>query len=435
MSSFHFFHHPNAQARDQETGLQTLDSIPSWSNNGIHDDDLDLGPPSPPNTYFFASSATHSCDFCAHSDFDSDSGSGSDSDCFPDEEDQMNFVTDLFASGEEEYAADDRDSVSNPFLDSEIDDANLRSSDGRAGFGSSYADELGFGSRVEFALASELNDDTSVTRSAGSSTGGLRVVGIESESDSDVDQDVDRVFHEDAIHPFGDSDIPLFWDCLGFEEQRARTEELEWEQVDERVDERESLSSIIDRIEELSVSSEVSSNEETHDIGEEVVRSLEWEILLAVNNLARSHEFDHEDDSDGVSYLAFGDDYIPTDEYETLFGQFVQNESVHKGSPPAAKAVMENLPSVVLTKEELEENHVVCAVCKDEILVEETVTRLPCCHHYHGDCIVPWLCIRNTCPVCRYELPTDNVDYEQRKIQSGGLGLPQDLQVIVNFQL
>ncbi|KAJ1394740.1 Zinc finger, RING-type [Sesbania bispinosa] len=77
----------------------------------------------------------------------------------------------------------------------------------------------------------------------------------------------------------------------------------------------------------------------------------------------------------------------------------------------------ENLPSVVVTQQDVDNNNALCAVCKDEFGVGEEVKQLPCSHRYHGDCIVPWLGIRNTCPVCRYEFPTDDAEYELRRVQ------------------
>ncbi|XP_059641828.1 uncharacterized protein LOC132283820 [Cornus florida] len=440
VSNLHVFHRPivvqqqeSEQHQQQQSHIKTLDFI--QNNNEDDDDDEPFGfncdPLSSPSLSFFVPSFSHphnsnSYDSDSDSDFESGySDPAPDPNCFYGD-DQMDFVTDLFES-REEHVADDSGSVSDSFLDT-----NFRVFGENCEYDSTYEEDLGlgFGSRIEFdtlAFASQSNESSSI-RGVHSCTGGLRVVGIESESDSEVD--FNSGVHDDQL---GDSDIPLFWDCLGFEDQRVTNEELEWEEVDGRIDDREGMSAVIDRIEGLSVSSETSIDEEI-GIGEEAVRNLEWEVLLAVNNLDRISELEHDGDG-GVTYLDVHDDYTFTAEYDTLFGQFLQNESALKGSPPAAKSVVENLPAVVLTKEELKEDNVVCAVCKDAILAEEKVTRLPCQHHYHGDCIVPWLSIRNTCPVCRYELPTDDPDYEQRKTRRDSIGLLQDMQVRFNFEL
>ena len=64
----------------------------------------------------------------------------------------------------------------------------------------------------------------------------------------------------------------------------------------------------------------------------------------------------------------------------------------------------------------------VCAVCKEAVQAGEVVAALPCGHAYHSGCIRPWLEQRNSCPVCRFELPTDDAEYEERRWERGGGG-------------
>lgn len=77
-------------------------------------------------------------------------------------------------------------------------------------------------------------------------------------------------------------------------------------------------------------------------------------------------------------------------------------------NPPSvpSKASIDSLPTV-----EIQENHLTteshCAVCMEAFEVGNIARELPCRHIYHSDCILPWLSLRNTCPVCRQELPPD----------------------------
>lgn len=54
----------------------------------------------------------------------------------------------------------------------------------------------------------------------------------------------------------------------------------------------------------------------------------------------------------------------------------------------------------------------VCAVCLDEVRERcQRVTRLPCSHKYHSECVLPWLAIHPDCPCCRALVPSlDTLD-------------------------
>jgi hypothetical protein len=57
-----------------------------------------------------------------------------------------------------------------------------------------------------------------------------------------------------------------------------------------------------------------------------------------------------------------------------------------------------------------------CVVCCEKLDVGDTVMQLPDCGHiFHSDCALAWLVSHNTCPYCRWELPTDDPEYERER--------------------
>ncbi|XP_038624241.1 E3 ubiquitin-protein ligase RNF115 isoform X1 [Tachyglossus aculeatus] len=73
------------------------------------------------------------------------------------------------------------------------------------------------------------------------------------------------------------------------------------------------------------------------------------------------------------------------------------------GPPPADKEKITSLPTVTVTQEQVDTG-LECPVCKDDYTVGEEVRQLPCSHFFHSRCIVPWLELHDTCPVCRKSL-------------------------------
>lgn len=264
---------------------------------------------------------------------------------------------------------------------------------------------------------------------------GLQVLDFESDSDSD-EQIVaigeypiisnHQIEEEEMSNPSPNHNfnLPRCWDCLRIDEgRRDINEEFEWEEIDGRLEEREMIN----------ISNQEFDDDDDDDEDDGRVSNVEWEVLWT-NHLGGGN-FD-----DAESYIDEGFVYTTSDHDEVMLAQFQEHhDSSLKWSLPAAISAVESLPSVVISKEDVESNSVSCAVCKDEIAVEERAKRLPCLHFYHEECILPWLNMRNTCPLCRHELPTDNPEYERWKARragnAGGLEVVEDERIRYDFEI
>ncbi|XP_059644271.1 uncharacterized protein LOC132286034 [Cornus florida] len=114
-------------------------------------------------------------------------------------------------------------------------------------------------------------------------------------------------------------------------------------------------------------------------------------------------------------YVGNSGDYLDARGFEELLEQLAETDSSRRGAPPASVSFVNSLPRVIINEEHDKQNGLACAICKEFLSIGTVVNRLPCFHLYHPSCILPWLSARNSCPLCRYELPTDDRDYEEGK--------------------
>lgn len=135
---------------------------------------------------------------------------------------------------------------------------------------------------------------------------------------------------------------------------------------------------------------------------------------------------------------------------DLLFARFLYEsgyapEEFDGVAPPASKQIVANLErkTVKIDRINVELNTEKCVIClkldpadadadadttetatqpNEEAALDTTSNEkifivLPCRHSFHSECIIPWLNRTNTCPLCRFELKTDDPNYEQYKAQ------------------
>lgn len=88
------------------------------------------------------------------------------------------------------------------------------------------------------------------------------------------------------------------------------------------------------------------------------------------------------------------------------------DESTHNiRSRPASKLEVGSLARKVYkaNKETLSSDFIVCTICLEEFTDGAALVTLPCGHEFDDRCIVEWFGTSHVCPLCRFELPCENM--------------------------
>ena len=82
---------------------------------------------------------------------------------------------------------------------------------------------------------------------------------------------------------------------------------------------------------------------------------------------------------------------------------------------PVERLTATDVPAPGESIDEDEMDLYTCAVCLDEFAAGDRITRLPCIHRYHAECIGKWLANSSLCPVCKQNAFGDPKDIVQPK--------------------
>ncbi|WOL18038.1 hypothetical protein Cni_G26831 [Canna indica] len=94
-------------------------------------------------------------------------------------------------------------------------------------------------------------------------------------------------------------------------------------------------------------------------------------------------------------------DYFIGPGLDILLQHLAENDPNRYGTPPAKKEAVDALPTVKI------EETLGCSVCLEDFEIGTEAKEMPCKHKFHSDCILPWLELHSSCPVCRSQLPAD----------------------------
>ncbi|XP_010534845.1 PREDICTED: E3 ubiquitin-protein ligase RING1-like [Tarenaya hassleriana] len=105
-------------------------------------------------------------------------------------------------------------------------------------------------------------------------------------------------------------------------------------------------------------------------------------------------------------------DYFIGPGFDALLQRLAENDPNRYGTPPAQKEAVKALPWLKI------EETCQCSVCLDDFEIGTEAREMPCKHRFHNQCLLPWLELHSSCPVCRYQLPMDEPKTDSDRLRN-----------------
>lgn len=90
------------------------------------------------------------------------------------------------------------------------------------------------------------------------------------------------------------------------------------------------------------------------------------------------------------------------------------SDSTRKFLSPIMKAKLKSLP----VSTDIYCSQPSCPICNEEFALEEGVLCMPCSHVFHNKCVMPWLDMKQNCPICRFQLDNTIPSLEELELES-----------------
>ncbi|KAI4985929.1 hypothetical protein ZWY2020_018559 [Hordeum vulgare] len=128
---------------------------------------------------------------------------------------------------------------------------------------------------------------------------------------------------------------------------------------------------------------------------------------------------DNQENSSNTSTGVSLGDYFLGPGLDMLLQRLADSDLNRSGTPPAKKESVAALPTVNI------QEVLGCTVCLEEFEMGTEAKEMPCQHKFHSNCILPWLELHSSCPICRFQLPTEESKNPCESGSGGGTVLPR----------